>query len=250
MTAATGIGMNTPVAPTGRIRATPYARRLARERQLPLAALIGSGPGGRIQANDVAAFAHHATAAVETPSEMLTAIATAPATAPQPATSLPHAIAVGVSLAAANDLLDQLAQLRPAIPLQDIVLKAVAIALAESAFPNARDDCLLLLESGGTVALRGMATGSLGAIAAMRARHSAQGPFALAVSFITRPGIRPVAARLVTDTAARLIVGAPGGDGIAECLLSYDPERIGDDAAADFLDSLRGLLETPLRILV
>lgn len=44
-----------PAAP-GRVKATPLARRLARERGVELAALTGSGPGGRIKAADVEAF--------------------------------------------------------------------------------------------------------------------------------------------------------------------------------------------------
>jgi hypothetical protein len=43
----------TPLAPGGRIIAAPYARRLARERNVSLAGVAGSGPGGRIRAADV-----------------------------------------------------------------------------------------------------------------------------------------------------------------------------------------------------
>lgn len=40
-----------------RTRATPYARRLARERGVEIAAIAGTGPGGRIQARDLPAQA-------------------------------------------------------------------------------------------------------------------------------------------------------------------------------------------------
>lgn len=43
-------------AETDKLRATPAARRIARERELDLALISGSGPKGRIQAEDVAAF--------------------------------------------------------------------------------------------------------------------------------------------------------------------------------------------------
>jgi pyruvate dehydrogenase E2 component (dihydrolipoamide acetyltransferase) len=43
-------------APPGKVRATPAARRFARERGIDLATVAGSGPQGRIQAADVAAF--------------------------------------------------------------------------------------------------------------------------------------------------------------------------------------------------
>jgi pyruvate dehydrogenase E2 component (dihydrolipoamide acetyltransferase) len=43
-------------APAGKIAATPAARRLAREQDVPLEGLKGSGPRGRIQAADVVAL--------------------------------------------------------------------------------------------------------------------------------------------------------------------------------------------------
>jgi pyruvate dehydrogenase E2 component (dihydrolipoamide acetyltransferase) len=45
-----------PVAtpPTGRVKASPLARRIARERGVDLAAVVGTGPDGRIVAEDVA----------------------------------------------------------------------------------------------------------------------------------------------------------------------------------------------------
>lgn len=43
----------TAIAPGARRIATPYARRLARERGVPLGGIAGSGPGGRIRAADV-----------------------------------------------------------------------------------------------------------------------------------------------------------------------------------------------------
>ena len=39
-----------------KLRATPAARRIAREREIDLAQVSGSGPKGRMQADDVAAF--------------------------------------------------------------------------------------------------------------------------------------------------------------------------------------------------
>jgi pyruvate dehydrogenase E2 component (dihydrolipoamide acetyltransferase) len=42
--------------PHEKVRATPAARRIARERELDLSAVVGSGPRGRIQAADVLTF--------------------------------------------------------------------------------------------------------------------------------------------------------------------------------------------------
>ncbi len=52
-------------APAGEVRASPIARRLARERGVDLAAITGTGPGGRIVEADVLAAADAARAAAE-----------------------------------------------------------------------------------------------------------------------------------------------------------------------------------------
>jgi pyruvate dehydrogenase E2 component (dihydrolipoamide acetyltransferase) len=53
-------------AESDKLRATPAARRIAREREIDLAQVGGSGPKGRIQADDVAAFEPAAPQAVVT----------------------------------------------------------------------------------------------------------------------------------------------------------------------------------------
>ena len=45
-----------PAAPTGEVRASPIARRLARERSIELTLITGTGPGGRIIEQDVLAY--------------------------------------------------------------------------------------------------------------------------------------------------------------------------------------------------
>ena len=52
-------------APAGEVRASPIARRLARERGVDLAAISGSGPGGRIVEADVIAAAESARVSAE-----------------------------------------------------------------------------------------------------------------------------------------------------------------------------------------
>ena len=54
-----------PAASTGEVRASPIARRLARERGVDLATIAGTGPGGRIVEADVLAAADAARAAAE-----------------------------------------------------------------------------------------------------------------------------------------------------------------------------------------
>ena len=45
-----------PPATSGRLKVSPYARNLATEKNVPLQELTGSGPGGRIRANDVNSY--------------------------------------------------------------------------------------------------------------------------------------------------------------------------------------------------
>ena len=59
--------METAVTGTKRILVSPHARRLARERDIDLARLQGSGPGGRIIARDVDAAVALGTAQVAAP---------------------------------------------------------------------------------------------------------------------------------------------------------------------------------------
>jgi len=55
--AAPAPAVSAPAATSGEIRATPLGRRLAAEHGVDLADIAGSGPKGRIQAEDVTAFA-------------------------------------------------------------------------------------------------------------------------------------------------------------------------------------------------
>ena len=60
-----------PVAFGSRVRATPLARRIARERGVDLATLTGSGPRGRIKAKDVPEAALHAAATISATAEFI-----------------------------------------------------------------------------------------------------------------------------------------------------------------------------------
>jgi len=73
-----------PSAPEGRVKASPLARRIARERGVELASVTGTGPDGRIVAEDIekAAVAEPAVAApaIAEPSVSEPAVAAAPST--------------------------------------------------------------------------------------------------------------------------------------------------------------------------
>lgn len=221
-----------------RIPATPYARRLARERDIPLAAIVGSGPGGRRTGRDV--LAH-----VTTP-EHAPAIATivAPAMAPAGA-----ALATAVSLQAIAGLLPQFEDHQPAIELVDVCLKAAAATLRNAeGFAGAA----LVLASSGQV-LEGLDRLTLSAIAALRCERGGASPQVgrplLEVSWLDRDGIRPVAMPLRPGFIASIMIAGTIASAQAECLMSYDPARLGDTAAADLLLAFRGWLEVPLRMI-
>ena len=136
----------------GRVKASPVARRLARERGVDLAALTGSGPGGRIVKADVEA-AEAAPAAApavapergggkgETTVEELsrTQQTIARRMAESKATVPDFHVATEVDMAAAVEVREQLKALasdeHPAPSFNDFVVKAAALALRE--FPRA-----------------------------------------------------------------------------------------------------------------
>ncbi|HEX4804269.1 MAG TPA: dihydrolipoamide acetyltransferase family protein [Conexibacter sp.] len=68
----------------GRVKASPIARRLARERGVDLAALTGTGPGGRIVKADVEAAAAPSPAAAPAPAPTTAPAAPEPAAPPAP----------------------------------------------------------------------------------------------------------------------------------------------------------------------
>jgi pyruvate dehydrogenase E2 component (dihydrolipoamide acetyltransferase) len=259
-----------PVLPE-RIRATPYARRLARERNLPLSAIAGSGPNGRITGDDLKSYQPLEATAPGSVAQMANAPARNVAAAPVPAVvpaprspasaaehgaaalsggTAPAAIVAGVEFTALGDLLVQIATLRSGVGREDLCLKAAAVALSSSTIAAGDDGILLLASPNRRQYLAGIEGASVGAIAALREAAHGAGSAGLAVSFVGRAGVRPVAAQLVDGVAARLVIGASQNDGTADCLLSYDPTRIDDEEAENFLVAFRDLVETPYRLLV
>ncbi|BBN09308.1 hypothetical protein MPTK1_4g18690 [Marchantia polymorpha subsp. ruderalis] len=71
-----------PAAEGGRVVATPYAKKLAKQYKVDLATIAGSGPLGRIVAGDVEAAAGKAPAIAAAPAAAVAAPQAAPAAAP------------------------------------------------------------------------------------------------------------------------------------------------------------------------
>jgi pyruvate dehydrogenase E2 component (dihydrolipoamide acetyltransferase) len=134
-----------PTRADGRIKASPLARRIARERGIDLASLSGTGPEGRVVAEDV---------------ERAAAAAAAPAAAPpgevevQPLTSVRKTIArrlteawtapvfhlyVPADMTRANELLAGLRELgsEPKVTMTDVLVRVAAAALMRNRQVNA-----------------------------------------------------------------------------------------------------------------
>lgn len=80
----------------GRVKASPLARRIARELGVDLAALRGSGPGGRIVKADVEAAAKGGATAVQAPPvEAAPAVRPQPPQPPQPPAAPPQPVPAG-----------------------------------------------------------------------------------------------------------------------------------------------------------
>jgi pyruvate dehydrogenase E2 component (dihydrolipoamide acetyltransferase) len=218
-----------------RTPATPYARRLARERGLPLAEIGGSGPHGRITAADILAF-------VPKPAPPIAAEAPAPAPPVAPVIVAPRA--VGAFQASAD-----LAALSALIAASGADLSAdpfLAKAAARAAGSHGR--ALLLRDRSGRGGVIEDAAGlSPGAIVARHAEGT-EADAAMIVEIVRAAGIRPVGASLPPPAALRLIAVLDGT--WADLLLVHDEDAIPSAEAAAMLTEIRALAEAPLRLLV
>ena len=137
----------------GRVKASPVARRLARERGVDLSSLVGSGPGGRIVKADVEAAGAGAPAPAPSPQPVFAGDAgtgkgatrtvqlsrlqqtVARRMAESKATIPDFMVSTEVDMAAAVAVREQLKVLAgegaPAPSYNDLVVKAVALALRE-----------------------------------------------------------------------------------------------------------------------
>jgi pyruvate dehydrogenase E2 component (dihydrolipoamide acetyltransferase) len=139
----------------GRVKASPLARRIARERGIDLAALAGTGPEGRIVAEDVerAGAAPAAAPAAAPPGEVerreLTSIRRTIAKRLTEAWQIPvfHLVA-SVDMSRVNALLERLRtdEEGPRVTVTDVLTKACALALMRHREVNAQwtDDAILL----------------------------------------------------------------------------------------------------------
>jgi pyruvate dehydrogenase E2 component (dihydrolipoyllysine-residue acetyltransferase) len=280
---------------SGRVKASPLARRIARERGIELAAIAGTGPEGRVVAEDVE---RAAAAAAPAPGA-------APPTAPVEAevvelSSMRRTIArrmteawqapafqleVSADMTAALALrarLKEIAGDRPAPTVSDVLTKLAAAALlrhrdvnatwadnAVQLHPNANIGLAVALPNGGLVVpvIRGCERLSIAEIAAARAevvQRARDGKLrqddleggTFTISNLGMYGVDRFTAVLNPPQAAILAVGrieerAVVVDGeIAaraqmDLVLTCDHRSLTGAPAAEFLATLKGLLEEP-----
>jgi hypothetical protein len=235
--------------------ASPYARRLARERGIALISISGSGPDGRIVAADIEAFAANRAAAA--PRQVV-------------ASSTVSAFAAIVSLEKLQKLLTDFGGARLSLTLDDMIIRAAALAL--EAVPstnrsigdndNLPEQVAVGWETGGGNDRREvvLVNAHKGLVSILHANLAAglsepSGPTAtspsaaLSVRRVTHEGIRPTAMPLLAGHTMRLIVSGGEHANTAECLLCFDADAVGEDAAAAFLARFRDDLEMPVRLL-
>lgn len=131
-----GVGASAPGAAAGFPLASPIARRLAKERNLDIATIPGTGPNGRVQERDVLA-AQAGDSRREAPQGYRKAMArrmAASAAVPQ------FSVSLSVDVAPVEVLVATLKADGRAVATNDIVMKATALALREVPRFNARWD--------------------------------------------------------------------------------------------------------------
>ena len=238
--------MNMAVVQTPRLAVSPYARRLARERALPLETLRGSGPGRRILAADVLGFVP-AAAPVNRPDIVAPSVA-----APRIA-----AFAASVQLTALQDLLAALESTGRTFDLDDVLLRAAGRVNSEIPDAAKVGDAPVALELAGRqvmfatvpeMPLTSLHATRLAALA--DSRDDADMPALLSIRLLPVGDIRPVMLPLLPGRAMRLAVSVSAAGDHAECLLTADTASVDEAVAAAWFAALKSAIEHPLRLFV
>jgi len=241
--------MNAAVAQARRLVVSPYARRLARERALPLEMLHGSGPGGRILAADVLGFVPVVASTV------LRGVASL--AAPSIAAPRIAAFATSVALGSLQALLAALEGSGQVFAMDDMLLRAAGRVFAEIPEAAKVSDTSVSLELAGRQAvfamvpempLTSLRTTRLEALAA--SHDDADKPAVLSLRLLAASDIRPVMMPLLAGRAMRLTVSLNATGDHAECLLTADAASVEEATAAAWLSTLKSVIEHPLRLFV
>jgi len=222
----------TPATPGGRIVATPYARRLAHERDVPLAGIAGSGPGGRIRAADVPQSA-----------------------APQLVATPPAAAAGGLAAAAAEHFLladvpaAALLEWRARLSAGQGGIGSLALYLAARVLPALRPQALCAAGDGAPVLAALAAQGYTAWRAAMQAAVSAAPHATLRFASAGRGPLRVWAPARPVGCELALGLGSVTDGGITLSLRADAAAWSAADVAV-YLTRLHAALEDPRRVLL
>jgi len=223
-----------------RILASPYARRLAREQELPLSEMRGSGPGGRVVALDIRSYKPALVIPADEPRPVIPALAAAVPLGGLGATA---------NLAALLGLLAQFAAVGKEISIEDALLRAAAKALVSEpddqipgagivAFETVKGDQLLI---------------GADKVSAMTQRDRrlaaepvapAETPAELSLWLAPTRGIRASFLPLRPGRALRLAVSLSEDE--ADLLLVFSTDTVAEARAAVLLAAIRDNLETGL----
>lgn len=287
-----------------RVLASPLARRIAKERDVDLTQLQGTGPGGRVLRRDVEAAPRTAAGtgafAADVDLSCLTASPPYPASSPRPPAkveltgmraaiakalshskqSIPHFYeTVSIDVTAALSLRSQLVARGRRISVNDLVVRAVALALVDEPRVNCRvfpehveypaevnigvavgvEDGLVVpvVQNAHALALDSLAVESRRVIdAAREGKLIGSGSGTFTISNLGMFGVESFSAIINPPEGAILAVGAaraevvPIGGGlvpraILRATISCDHRAIDGVLAARFLTRLRFLLENP-----
>ena len=289
-------------AEEGRLRASPLAKRIAEERGLDLAALQGSGPQGRIIKRDIEEALTHGAAAprlAPSPGVPLSVERREPQVVPISSMrrviaqrladvkpGVPHFyLTVDIEMDAAMQIRDEAKALDSKVSVNDIVVKAAAIALRRTPKVNVslQGDQMLQYQNvdvGIAVAIeeglitpiirdadqKGLATISVEARdLAERARKRALKPQeytggSITISNLGMFGVDSFVAVINPPQASIVAVGQVAEKAVVRngqvvvrkimtSTLSGDHRIIDGALGAEYLRELKGLLEHPMRLL-
>ncbi|MCX5577299.1 E3 binding domain-containing protein [Kaistia terrae] len=227
-----------------RTLASPYAKRLARERGVTLSLVTGTGPNGRIVADDLLRIV-----AVAAPEPAPAAVA-APMAAPAPAPAFAPARSIS-AFAATIDLAPLAAFITASgtgLSIDAFVIKAAA----RSAGAHATSIRWMRPEGGAVTLARAVALAptEIDRLIGSDANVSVSADKVMVVSRLAAKGVRPVAGSLPSGVDLRILVVASDDATAAEALVIHDAEAISEVDAGSILTGFRDLIEAPLRLLV
>jgi hypothetical protein len=234
-----------------RISASPYARRLAQSRSIPLGLLSGTGPAGRIVAADVFSFK---PASDEVPQEPLATCAEVPLQTSRTRPGSPRsAFSSAISPNALYALIANVGTTGFALDLEDLALRASTYALTIAGLPGAS---VIAFESGERrilvdidlrLSIGHNRKARLAAIDGLSEDTEGRAFLSLQVVAATRVTSLLISLPPGQAMRLRLSVGAEGNS--LSALLCTDPEAIHDEMAVAFLSAFSEALEQPLALL-